>query len=228
MPAYKILPSILSADHGKFVEEALSLSSGNIDMLHIDVMDGHFVPNITFGPAVVASLKKNTPFRLDAHLMIENPDEYSPLFAEAGASIVTVHQEAAKHLNRSLQLIKDHGALAGVSLNPATSLNTIEWVLDQVDLVLVMSVNPGFGGQKFIASSLEKIRKLAALRADRNLNFIIEVDGGINSRTAGPAVAAGADYLVAGNAVFGQKDRSAALRELRKAVDQADPSVRNI
>ncbi len=228
MPAGKILPSILSADHGKLVEEALSLSSENIDTLHVDVMDGHFVPNITFGPAVVASLKKNTPFRLDAHLMIDNPDDYSPLFARAGAAIVTIHQETTKHLNRSLQLIKDHGALAGVSLNPATPLDTIEWVLDQVDLVLIMSVNPGFGGQKFIPASLGKIRKLAALRADRDLNFIIEVDGGINSQTAGPVVAAGADYLVAGNAVFGQKDRSAALRELRQAVDQANAQVRDV
>jgi len=220
MSNFKILPSILAADHGLFVEEAKSVGK-ETDMLHIDVMDGHFVPNITFGPKVVSSLKKNTAYALDVHLMIEQVDSYTPVFAEAGADIITIHQEATVHLHRSLNLIRSFGIKSGVALNPATSLNTLEWVIDEVDLVCIMSVNPGFGGQKFIESSIDKIRALDAIRRDRHLSFIIEVDGGVDVKTAPLVHQAGADYLVAGSAVFGQPDRSEAIRNIRQSIEKS-------
>jgi ribulose-phosphate 3-epimerase len=219
MNDFKILPSILSADHGKFIEEAKTVDLPEIEYLHVDVMDGHFVPNITFGPKVVASLKKHTRFKLDVHLMIENVDDFVPQFAKAGADIITIHQEASRHLNRSLNLIRQHNAKAGVTINPATPLESIRWVLDVVDLVLIMSVNPGFGGQSFIESSVERIRQLARMRQEGNQDFIIEVDGGIDHQTAPKASEAGAEYFVAGNAIFGESDRPAAIRKIIQSIE---------
>ncbi|MGH1362908.1 MAG: ribulose-phosphate 3-epimerase [Calditrichia bacterium] len=220
MANFKLLPSILAADHGRFLEEVAS-TGDQIDSLHIDVMDGHFVPNITFGPKVVASLKANTSYMLDVHLMIDQVDLYTPLFAEAGADIITIHQEATRHLHRSLDLIRSHNVKVGVAVNPATSLDTLKWILDDVDLVLIMSVNPGFGGQSFIEASLEKIRALDEMRRNRRLSFVIEVDGGVDMRTAPLVYEAGADYLVAGSAIFGKKDRRAAVKGLHEVVASA-------
>jgi len=219
MNDFKILPSILAADHGKFIEEAKAVDLPEIEYLHVDVMDGHFVPNITFGPKVVASLKNHTRFKLDVHLMIENVDDFIPQFAKAGANIITIHQEASRHLNRSLSLIRQHNAKAGVTINPATPLESIRWVLDTVDLVLIMSVNPGFGGQSFIESSVEKIQQLAKMRQEGNHKFIIEVDGGIDHQTAPLVKEAGAEYFVAGNAIFGQADRTAAIRKIIQSIE---------
>lgn len=190
-------------------------------MLHVDVMDGHFVPNITIGPPVVKSLRKATGLVLDVHLMIENPDQYIPAFAEAGADWISVHQEACRHLHRTLELIKSVGAQAGAVINPATPVETLSEVLDLVDFVLVMSVNPGFGGQKFIAGSLDKMRALAATRSRRGLRFKIEVDGGIGKDTVADAVRSGAEVLVAGNAVFGQGDPKHNFTALRSAAERA-------
>ena len=219
MSDFKILPSILSADHGKFIEEAQKVDIPQIEYLHVDVMDGHFVPNITIGPKVVESLKKHTRFKLDVHLMIENVDDYIPHFADAGADIITVHQEATRHLNRSLNLIRQSGAKVGVTVNPATSLETLKWVLDVVDLVLIMSVNPGFGGQQFIQSSIEKIRQLAQMKRNHSHSFLIEVDGGIDHNTAPLAYQAGAEYFVAGSAIFGKPDRPAAIKKIIHAIE---------
>lgn len=212
-----ILPSILAADHGKFIAEIQTVDIPEIEYLHVDVMDGHFVPNITFGPNVVASLKKNTRFKLDVHLMIENPDDYIPQFAAAGADIITVHQEACVHLHRTLALIRDHGAKAGVAINPATSPETLRWILDSVDLVLVMSVNPGFGGQSFIPSSLEKLQLLRRWRDEFRYRYLLEIDGGIDTKTIAGAISAGAEMLVAGSAIFGNSDRNNAIQNLRNA-----------
>ena len=219
MSDFKILPSILSADHGKFIEEAKEVDIPEIDFLHVDVMDGHFVPNITFGPKIVASLKKHTRFKLDVHLMIENVDDYIPQFADAGADIITIHQEATRHLDRSLSLIRQSSSKVGVTINPATPVETLEWVLDSVDLVLIMSVNPGFGGQSFIESSVLKIQRLAEMKHKANHKFIIEVDGGIDYETAPKTYGAGAEYFVAGNAIFGQSDRPAAVRKIIQSIE---------
>jgi ribulose-phosphate 3-epimerase len=193
---------------------------GGGTLLHVDVMDGHFVPNITIGPPVVASLRKVTEVPLDVHLMIENPDQYIPDFVEAGADWISVHQEACRHLNRTLHLIRSQGARTGVVINPATPVETLTEVLDIVDYVLVMSVNPGFGGQKFIPSVLHKIFKLAELREAKRLVFRIEVDGGIALDTVAAVVRAGAEILVAGNAVFGKGNpRENAQNLLKRAMD---------
>ena len=189
--------------------------------MHVDVMDGHFVPNITIGPPVVRSLRKATDLPLDCHLMIENPDQLIPDFAEAGADWISVHQEACRHLDRTLNLIKSHDVLAGVVINPATPVEMLSEVLDIVDYVLVMSVNPGFGGQKFLPGAIHKIRRLAELRSQRRLKFRIEVDGGIALDTVGYVVQAGAEILVAGNAVFGQGDPTINARKLLKAASEA-------
>lgn len=220
MNNYKLFPSILAADHGKFLEEAKTVDIPQIDTLHIDVMDGHFVPNITFGPRLVTSLKKHTGFLLDVHLMIEKVDFYIPRFIEAGADQLTIHQEATAHLDRSLTLVREGGAKVGVALNPATPLDTLRWVLDKVDQVLIMSVNPGFGGQSFIQSSLEKLRKLQNLREKYRYSFIIGVDGGIDEKTAPVAIDNGADYLVSGSAIFDQKDRQSAIQAIRRAIER--------
>jgi ribulose-phosphate 3-epimerase len=190
-------------------------------VVHFDVMDGHFVPNITIGPPVLQSLRKAVKVPIDCHLMIENPDAYIPAFADAGANWISVHQEACIHLNRTLHLIKSHGCLSGVVINPATPVETLSEVLDVVDYVLVMSVNPGFGGQKFIPSTLEKVRKLVAMRNDRQTNFRIEIDGGMALDTIGEAVRAGVEIVVAGNAVFGHGDPENNVQALLKAARNA-------
>ncbi|MBI2678283.1 MAG: ribulose-phosphate 3-epimerase [Candidatus Koribacter versatilis] len=217
----EIAPSILSADFARLGEEVRAAAEGGATLLHVDVMDGHFVPNITIGPPVVASLRKVTRLPLDVHLMIENPDPYVGQFVEAGADWVSVHQEACVHLHRTLGLIRSKGALAGVVVNPATPVESLIEVLDMVDYVLVMSVNPGFGGQKFIAGALPKIKKLVSLRAARGLNFRIEVDGGVTLETIGEVVRAGAEVLVAGNAVFGKGDAKQNVGKLLAAAKDA-------
>jgi ribulose-phosphate 3-epimerase len=203
----ELAPSILSANFARLAEEAKAALEGGGTVLHLDIMDGHFVPNITIGPPVVASLRKALPNVIfDCHLMIENPDLYIPAFAEAGANWISVHQEACVHLHRSLQLIEDHGCKPAVVVNPATPVHMLDEVLDMVHHVLVMSVNPGFGAQKFIPGSLNKIKTLAEVREALGLSFRIEVDGGVALETVGDIVRAGAELLVAGNAVFGHGD----------------------
>ncbi|MBZ5574021.1 MAG: ribulose-phosphate 3-epimerase [Acidobacteriia bacterium] len=217
----ELAPSILSADFARLAEQVQAAAEGGGTVIHVDVMDGHFVPNITIGPLVVRSLRKATELPLDCHLMIENPDQFIPEFAEAGADWISVHQEACRHLDRTLHLVRDHGARAGVVVNPATPVETLNEVLDIVDYVLVMSVNPGFGAQKFIPNALHKIRKLADLRAQRGLHYRIEVDGGIDLNTVAEVVRAGAEILVAGNAVFGNGDPKINARKLLKAATEA-------
>lgn len=218
----ELAPSILSANFAELAAHAKQALEGGGSLLHVDIMDGHFVPNITLGPPVVASLRKALPeIIFDCHLMIENPDDYIPAFAEAGASWISVHQEACVHLDRTLHHITDHGCKAGVVLNPATPVEMLTDVLDLVHHVLVMSVNPGFGGQKFIRNSLNKIRLLARLREERGLNYRIEVDGGVGIDTVEDIVRAGAELLVAGNAVFGRGDAKQNARQLLDAARAA-------
>jgi ribulose-phosphate 3-epimerase len=217
----ELAPSILSADFARLGEQVSAAAEGGGSLIHVDVMDGHFVPNITIGPPVVKSLRKATELPLDCHLMIENPDQYIPEFAEAGADWISVHQEVCRHLNRTLHLIRNHGLLAGVVINPATPVESLSEVLDIVDYVLVMSVNPGFGGQKFIPGALHKIRRLTEFRANRGLNYRIEVDGGIGLDTVAEVVRAGAEILVAGNAIFGQGDAKTNAQKLLKAANEA-------
>src|SRR5580692_7042774 len=217
----ELAPSILSADFAHLATQVQAAAEGGAGVIHVDVMDGHFVPNITIGPPVVRSLRKVTELPLDCHLMIENPDEYIADFVEAGADWISIHQEACRHLNRTLHLIRSHGAQAGVVINPATPVDTLSEVLDIADYVLVMSVNPGFGGQKFIPGALHKIRKLAELRRQKNLNYRIEVDGGVGLDTVAEVVQAGAEILVAGNAVFGKGDPTDNAAKLLKAATEA-------
>lgn len=216
-----LAPSILSADFARLSEQVEAAVQGGGSVIHFDVMDGHFVPNITIGPPVLQSLRKVVKVPIDCHLMIENPDQYIPAFAEAGANWISVHQETCVHLNRTLHHIKDHGCLAGVVINPATPVEMVSEVLDLVDYVLVMSVNPGFGGQKFIATTLEKVRKLVAMRNASRANYRIEMDGGMALDTIGDAVRAGVEIVVAGNAVFGHGDPATNVRELLKAANSA-------
>ena len=217
----ELAPSILSADFARLAEEVRAASEGGGSVIHVDIMDGHFVPNLTIGPPVMRSLRKATKLPLDCHLMIENPDQFIPDFAEAGADWISVHQEACRHLNRTLHLIKSHDCLAGVVINPSTPVDSLVEVLDIVDYVLVMSVNPGFGGQKFIPSTLHKLRRLAEIRSQQGLNFRIEVDGGISLDTVADVVHAGAEILVAGNAVFGGGDPRKNAQALLKAATEA-------
>ncbi len=217
----ELAPSILSADFARLGEQARAAVEGGATLLHVDVMDGHFVPNITIGPPVVASLRKATNVPLDVHLMIENPDQFVPAFVDAGADWISVHQETCTHLHRSLELIRSKGAQVGVVLNPATPVQTLGEVLELVDFVLVMSVNPGFGGQKFIPASLDKIRKLVTMRNAKGAGFRIEVDGGIARDTVAEVVRAGAEILVAGNAVFGKGDPRKNTEELLRAAREA-------
>jgi ribulose-phosphate 3-epimerase len=217
----ELAPSILSADFARLGQEVRAAASGGAHVIHVDVMDGHFVPNLTIGPPVVKSLRKVTSLPLDCHLMIENPDEFIPVFADAGVNWISVHQEACRHLNRTLHLIKSHGCLAGVVINPATPVETLSEVLDIVDYVLVMSVNPGFGAQKFIPSTMHKMRRLAEIRSQRGLDYRIEVDGGVALDTVADVVRAGAEILVAGNAVFGSGDPKKNAEALLRAATEA-------
>ncbi|CAJ1002077.1 MAG: ribulose-phosphate 3-epimerase [Brevibacillus sp.] len=212
----KIAPSILSADFARLGEEIRDVERGGADWIHVDVMDGRFVPNITIGPLIVEAIRPVTKLPLDVHLMIEEPDRYIPQFAKSGADWITVHQEACRHLHRTLYLIKEQGVKAGVVLNPATPLVTIESVLEDLDMVLLMTVNPGFGGQKFIHSVVPKIKELRRMLDERGLNHVeIEVDGGVNAQTARLCEEAGATVLVAGSAVFNQSDRAQAIAAIR-------------
>jgi len=217
----QLLPSILSADFARLADEIAAAERGGGTVIHVDVMDGHFVPNITIGPPVVKSLRKATKLPLDCHLMIENPDEYIPAFAEAGANWVSVHYEACRHLHRTLQLIAHHGMKPGVVLNPATRVELIRDILPMLHHVLIMSVNPGFGGQEFIPFSLDKIRRLGQLRQEMGLAFKIEVDGGVAHDTVTRVVQAGAELLVAGNAVFGAGNAERDARDLLNAARKA-------
>jgi ribulose-phosphate 3-epimerase len=213
----KIAPSILSADFAQLGAEAARVERGGADVLHVDVMDGHFVPNITMGPLVVRALHKVTKLPLDVHLMIEEPDRYIEAFAEAGASWITVHAEVLPHLHRTVHLIKSYGVKAGVAINPATSVNVLEDIAGDLDHVLVMSVNPGFGGQTFIPRSESKLRAVRQLLGRIGSNALIEVDGGIEHANAARIAAAGAEVLVAGQAIFGSGDAERATRDLRTA-----------
>jgi ribulose-phosphate 3-epimerase len=220
----ELLPSILSADFAHLADEVAAAERGGGTVIHVDVMDGHFVPNITLGPPVVKSLRKVTNLPLDCHLMIENPNDYIPAFADAGADWVSVHYEACPHLHRTLELILHNGMKPGVVLNPATRVDVLLDILPMLHHVLIMSVNPGFGGQKFIRFSLDKIRRLAEIRRELGLAFRIEVDGGIAHDTIADVVQAGAELLVAGNAVFGggnaEQDARTLLALARVAADQ--------
>ena len=217
----ELAPSILSSDFARLGEQVRAASEGGGSVVHVDIMDGHFVPNLTIGPPVVKALRRVTKLPLDCHLMIENPDEFIPAFAEAGADWISVHQEACRHLNRTLHLIKSSNCLAGVVINPATPVEMLAEVLDLVDYVLVMSVNPGFGGQKFIPGTLHKMRRLAEIRSQHGLNYRIEVDGGIALDTVAEVVRAGGEILVAGNAVFGNGDPTKNAEALLKAATEA-------
>ncbi len=211
----KIAPSLLSANFAYLADEIKKVEAAGADLLHLDIMDGHFVPNLTFGPPVIAALRQVTKLPFDVHLMVTNPQELIEPFVKAGADILTVHAETAPHMHRLIQTIKASGVQAAVSLNPATSLTTIEEVLSDLDMVLIMSVNPGFGGQQFIPESVNKIKRLHQMIESRNLKVDIEVDGGINKTTAQAVVEAGANVLVAGSAVYGAPDVAKAIQELR-------------
>jgi len=213
----KIAPSILSADFSQLLNEVKRVEEAGVEYLHIDVMDGHFVPNISFGAPVLKALKGKTDLIIDVHLMIENPDAYIKDFVEAGADYIGVHVEAVRHLHRTVQLIKSYGVKACVTLNPATPLGVIEEILPDVDMVLLMSVNPGFGGQSYIASTTDKIKRLKQMITARALEVEIQVDGGVNEHNIGEIVGAGADVVVAGSAIFGKPDITAAVKALREA-----------
>jgi len=217
----EIVPSILSADFARLAEEIARAERGGARLLHLDVMDGHFVPNLTIGPPVVESIRKNTKLQLDCHLMIENPERYVVDFVKAGANSVSVHYEAARHLDGTLELIRKAGAMAGVVLNPSTPISVLDVVLGVADYVLLMSVNPGFGGQKLIPYVLEKVRKLDRLRRARNLALPIEIDGGVHLENLGDVVRAGCDWIVTGSAVFHSADAEATVREMRQIAANA-------
>lgn len=212
----KLAPSILSADFARLLEDVKKVEKAGCEYLHIDVMDGHFVPNITLGPGIVKSLRKDVDMVFDAHLMIENPDNYIKEFVDAGCDIIVVHQEACRHLHRTIQNIKSHGIKAGVALNPATPIDTIKYVLQDVDMVLLMSVNPGFGGQSYIPVVTEKIKELKALIDEMGLDIDIEVDGGVKPSNISEVVNAGANVIVAGSAIFNTDDIDEAVKSLRE------------
>lgn len=214
--AIKIAPSLLSADFSKLADEIATIEK-HADLLHLDVMDGHFVPNITMGPAIIKACRAVSKLTFDCHLMIEEPQRYIDAFLDAGANMISVHHEAEPHLQRALQMIRSGGAKAGIAINPATPAESLSTAIEFCDFVLVMSVNPGFGGQRFIEPVVPKIRHIAQLIRERGLPVEIEVDGGIDAKTAPAVIAAGATILVAGNAVFGQKDRVGAMESIRTA-----------
>ncbi|MFC4804888.1 ribulose-phosphate 3-epimerase [Filifactor villosus] len=214
----KLAPSILSADFSRLAESVREVEEAGCEYLHIDVMDGHFVPNLTFGPVVIKSIRKKSEMVFDCHLMIENADLYLEEFAKAGADIITVHQEACTHLHRTIHRIKELGCKAGVSLNPATDLSTLEYILPDIDMVLIMSVNPGFGGQSFIPQSIQKIKRLKENIEEKGYKIDIQVDGGVTAQNIAEIVDAGANILVAGSSIFGKEDVGVAVRQLRAAV----------
>jgi len=216
----KISPSILSADFTRLGDEIRAVEQAGADYIHIDVMDGHFVPNITIGPMIVEAVKRVTDLPLDVHLMISDPDNYIDDFAKAGADILTVHAETVKHLHRTIQYIKEKGVSPGVSLNPATPLDILEYILEDLDLVLLMTVNPGFGGQKFIPEVIPKIKRLREMIDNRNLRTEIEVDGGIGPDTINPVSSAGADVFVAGSAIFYSEDYKKTIRLMREGMQK--------
>ncbi|KMY56076.1 ribulose-phosphate 3-epimerase [Bacillus sp. FJAT-27231] len=211
----KIAPSILSANFAKLGEEIKEVEMGGADWIHVDVMDGHFVPNITIGPLIVEAARPITKLPLDVHLMIENPDLYIEAFAKAGADYITVHAEACPHLHRTIQLIRSFGVKPGVVLNPATPASVLEYIIEDIDLVLLMTVNPGFGGQSFIHSVVPKIREVKQMITAKGLDVLIEIDGGVNTETAKLCTDAGADVLVAGSAVYNKADRKQAIADIR-------------
>jgi ribulose-phosphate 3-epimerase len=221
----QIVPSILSADFARLGEDIARVEQGGTKMIHVDIMDGHFVPNLTIGPPVVKSIRKVTRLVLDVHLMITDPDKYAPLFIEAGADQVSVHYEAAVHLDRTLHMIQSEGAKAGVVLNPATPVSVLEDILDVADYVLIMSVNPGFEAQKFIPNSLNKIRQLDRTRRERRLGFAIEIDGGVSKDNVAEIVQSGCDWLVAGSAVFHSADPAATVKEMQQLAAHATAIV---
>lgn len=217
----EILPSILASDFARLGEQIATVERGGANMLHVDVMDGHFVPNLTIGPPVVKSIRRVTKLTLDIHLMITDPDKYAPIFIEAGADQVSVHQEVCPHLDRTLRMIQGEGAKAGVVLNPATPVTMLEDVLEVADYVLVMSVNPGFGGQAFIPRSLHKIRALERRRRELGANFAIEIDGGVDTENLADIVRAGCDWVVAGSTIFHSPDPAATVAEMRQIAREA-------
>jgi len=213
-----IAPSILSADFSTLKEEIKAVENAGADWIHADVMDGHFVPNITMGPFIVETVYNLTKLPIDVHLMIENPDLYIPDFIKSGASLISVHAEACTHLHRTIQLIKNSGVKAGVALNPATELSALEWVLDDLDFVVIMSVNPGFGGQSFIPGSLEKIRALRKMIEQKKLSTLIEIDGGVSEKTIEEISRAGTDAFVTGSALFGSDDYGATMDSFKNKI----------
>lgn len=212
----KLAPSILSADFARLLEDVKKVEEAGCEYLHIDVMDGHFVPNITLGPAIVKSLRKDVNMVFDTHLMIENPDNYIKDFVDAGSDLIVVHQEACKHLHRTIQNIKSYNVKAGVALNPATPIEAIKHVIEDVDMVLIMTVNPGFGGQSFIEGMIEKIKELKQLIDDKNLNVDIQVDGGIKPSNIDKVVKAGANVIVAGSAIFNSDNIAETVKQMRE------------
>jgi ribulose-phosphate 3-epimerase len=217
----EILPSILAADFAHLGDEVARVEKGGISMLHVDIMDGHFVPDFTIGPPVVRSLRKVTRLTLDVHLMITDPDRYAPVFIEAGADHISVHQETCPHMDRTLRAIQSEGALAGVVLNPSTPVVTLEEVLELTDFVLIMSVNPGFGGQQFLPHTLRKIRLLDRIRRERGLKYQIEIDGGVTLDNLADVVRAGTDWVVAGSTVFQSPDPAGTVAEMRQIAREA-------
>jgi ribulose-phosphate 3-epimerase len=217
----QIVPSILSADFARLADDIGKVERGGATMLHVDIMDGHFVPNLTIGPPVVKSIRKATRLPLDVHLMITDPDQFAPLFIEAGADQISIHVEAARHLDRTIRSIQSEGVRAGVVINPATPVSILEDILYLVDHVLVMSVNPGFEGQKFIPNALNKIRRLDRLRTERRLGFAIEIDGGVSRENTAEIVQSGCDWLVAGSAVFHSADPATTVKEMQQIAENA-------
>jgi ribulose-phosphate 3-epimerase len=215
-----IAPSILSADFSKLGDEIKSVEAAGADWIHVDVMDGHFVPNITIGPLVVEAVRRVTSLPLDVHLMIENPDRYIEDFAKAGADLISVQVEACVHLNRTIQMIKEYNRRAGVVLNPSTPLSSLEWIMEDVDFIMIMSVNPGFGGQEFIPNSLDRVRALRKMIRERGLSTLIEIDGGVNEKTIKMISDAGVDVFVAGSAIFKSPDYKKTIERFRELISE--------